>query len=79
MLLIRPEVGEAVKTILYAYKDDAGDWERLGVWIDRIGWPRIFELTDIPFTRHHTDDYRGGRESLNASIQVHFCYQVRSL
>ena len=31
------------------------------------GLPRFFELTDIPFTRHYMNDYRGGRNSLNAS------------
>ena len=40
--------------------------ERNSEWIKRIGWPRFFELTDIPFTRHHIDDYRGGWDSLNA-------------
>ena len=41
-----PEVPRAiVKTILGAYKEDARDWERINDWIDRIGWPRFFELT----------------------------------
>jgi sulfite reductase beta subunit len=44
-------VAEIVKTILYAYKDDARDWERMGEWIDRIGWPRFFEITGLAFTR----------------------------
>jgi sulfite reductase beta subunit len=67
-----PEVGEVVKTILYAYKDNARDWERVGEWIERIGWPRFFELIDVPFTRHHIDDFRGGRHALNASTHIHF-------
>jgi sulfite reductase beta subunit len=66
-----PEVAEAVKTILYAYKENARDWERMGEWIDRIGWPRFFELTDLPFTKHHIDDWRGARSSLNASSHVY--------
>ena len=66
-----PEVAEAVKTILYAYKDNARDWERMGEWIDRIGWPRFFELTELPFTKHHIDDWRGARGSLNASSHVY--------
>ncbi len=67
-----PEVAEIVKKILYAYKEDARDWERVGEWIDRIGWPRFFEMTDMAFTKHHIDDYRGGREALNASTHIHF-------
>jgi len=66
-----PEVAEAVKTSLYASKDNARDWERMGEWIERIGWPRFFELTDLPFTKHHIDDWRGARGSLNASSHVY--------
>ena len=44
----------------------------LGETIERIGWPRFFALTDILFTRHHIDDDRGGRESLNVSTHIHF-------
>jgi sulfite reductase beta subunit len=61
-----------VKRILHAYKSDARAWERVGEWIDRIGWPRFFEMTELPFTRYHIDDWRGGRSSLNASSHVHF-------
>jgi len=67
-----PEVGAVVKKILYAYKEDARHFERVGEWIDRIGWQRFFEMIDTPFTHHHIDDFRGGRASLNASAHVHF-------
>jgi sulfite reductase beta subunit len=67
-----PEVTEVVKTILYAYKEDGQAWERLGEWIDRIGWPRFFEMTGLAFTKHQIEDWRGGRSSLNASAHIHF-------
>ncbi len=67
-----PEVAEVVKTILKAYKEDARYWERMSEWIDRIGWPRFFEMTNLPFTKHHIEDWRGGRNSLNMSSHVHF-------
>ena len=67
-----PEAAEIVKKILYAYKEDGRPWERMGEWIDRIGWPRFFEMTDLAFTRHHIDDWRGARRSLNASAHIHF-------
>lgn len=67
-----PEVAEIVKKILAAYKEDGRPWERMSEWIDRIGWPRFFELTSLPFTKHHIEDWRGGRNSLNQSSQVHF-------
>ncbi|MBT7941937.1 MAG: dissimilatory-type sulfite reductase subunit beta [Alphaproteobacteria bacterium] len=67
-----PEVAEVVKNILYAYKEDARDFERVGEWIDRIGWPRFFEMADLQFTHHLIDDYRGGRTTLNSSTHIHF-------
>ncbi len=67
-----PEVGEVVMKILSAYKEDARAWERMNEWIDRIGWPRFFELTGLPFTKYHLEDWAGNRQALNASAQVHF-------
>jgi dissimilatory sulfite reductase beta subunit len=67
-----PEVAEVVTRILRVYKADARSWERLSDWIDRIGWPRFFEKTDLPFTKYHIDDWRGGRSTLNASAHIRF-------
>ena len=67
-----PEVGAVVKKILAVYKADAQAWERIGDWIDRIGWPRFFEKTGLPFTKFHIDDWRGSRSTLNASAHIRF-------
>ncbi len=67
-----PEATAIVKRILRAYQQDARDWERIGEWIERIGWPRFFELTGLPFTRYHIDNWRGARASLNASTHLRF-------
>ncbi len=67
-----PEVAAIVKKILRVYKQDAHDWERMGEWVERIGWPRFFELTELPFTKYHLDNWRGSRASLNASTHVRF-------
>lgn len=67
-----PEVEEAVMKILTAYKDGGKDFERVGEWIDRIGWPKFFEVTELAFTKHHIDDWHGARKSLNASTHIHF-------
>ncbi|MBI5163128.1 MAG: dissimilatory-type sulfite reductase subunit beta [Magnetospirillum sp.] len=67
-----PEVAEVVKQILAAYKQDARPWERMNEWIGRIGWPRFFEMTGLPFTKYHIDNWRGGRSNLNASTHLHF-------
>lgn len=67
-----PEVAGVVRKILDTYKNDARDYERMGEWIERIGWTRFFELTDLPFTRYHIDNWRGARNSLNASAHIRF-------
>jgi dissimilatory sulfite reductase beta subunit len=41
-------------------------------WIDRIGWPRFFEKTGLPFTKYLIDDWRGSRNTLNASTHIRF-------
>lgn len=67
-----PEASNYVKLILRTYQKDARPWERVGEWIERIGWPRFFELTGLPFTKFHIDNWRGARSSLNASAHLHF-------
>jgi sulfite reductase beta subunit len=67
-----PEVAVVVKKILLAYKEDGRDWERMSEWIDRIGWPRFFEVTGLPFTRYHIDNWKGSRATLNASTHIRF-------
>ncbi|OIP17865.1 MAG: sulfite reductase, dissimilatory-type beta subunit [Betaproteobacteria bacterium CG2_30_59_46] len=67
-----PEVGAVVKNILRVYKQDGKPWERMSDWIDRIGWPRFFEKTGLPFTKYHIDDWRGARATLNASTHIRF-------
>jgi len=67
-----PEATAVVKKILKVYKGDAKDWERMNEWIDRIGWPRFFELTGLAFTKYHVDDWRGSRKTLNSSTHIRF-------
>ena len=67
-----PEVADAVKNILAVYKEDGKDWERMGDWVERIGWPAFFEKTGLPFTKYHIDNWRGGRANLNASAHIRF-------
>jgi len=67
-----PEATAIVKKILKVYKENARDYERINDWIDRIGWPRFFEQTELPFTKFHIDNWRGSRQSLNASTYIRF-------
>jgi sulfite reductase beta subunit len=65
-----PEVGEAVKTIIEVYRKGGRPYERLGEWVERIGWKRFFELTGFPFTKYHIDDFKNARATLNTSTHV---------
>jgi dissimilatory sulfite reductase beta subunit len=53
-----PEVVDAVVNIVNVYAQNARKFERMGEWIERIGWPRFFKLTGIEFTRYHIDDFK---------------------
>ncbi len=59
-----PETVEAVVNILETYAKGAKDWERVGEWIERIGWPRFFRETGIEFTKYHIDDFKGSARTL---------------
>jgi sulfite reductase beta subunit len=53
-----PEVVEAVRKIVDVWAKGARRFERMGEFINRIGWPKFFELADIEFQKEHIDDYR---------------------
>jgi len=65
-----PEVVDAVKTIVEAWKGGARKYERVGEWIQRIGWPRFFEITGFEFTKYHIDDFTHAGETFHRSTQL---------
>ncbi len=65
-----PDTVAAVKKIVEVYRDNARKFERLGEMIERIGWPKFFELTGFEFTKYHIDDFTHAGESYKRS--VHF-------
>jgi sulfite reductase beta subunit len=65
-----PEVVEAVSRLVKVYVAHARKFERMGEWIQRIGWRRFFDLAEIEFTRYHIDDFRHAGETYRRS--VHF-------
>ena len=62
-----PEVVEAVKNIVEVYAKDARKHERVGEWIDRIGWESFFKKTGIPFSHQHIDDFTFARDTFRTS------------
>jgi sulfite reductase beta subunit len=67
-----PEVVDAVVHIVDVYAANARKFERMGEWIERIGWPRFFELTGIPFTRYHIDDFQHAGLTYARSTHIRF-------
>jgi len=63
-----PEVVQAVKTIVEVYAAGARPFERVGEWIDRIGWPKFFDLTGFTFTKYHIDDFKLASKTFRTSM-----------
>ena len=53
-----PEVTEAVRNIVEIWADGAHKYERMGEFIERIGWPKFFKLAGIEFAKEHIDDFK---------------------
>ncbi len=62
-----PKVIAALKNILDTYAKGARKHERMGEWIERIGWERFFSLTGIEFTYQHIDDFTFMRDTMRTS------------
>jgi sulfite reductase beta subunit len=67
-----PEVVEAVKNIVDTWIANARKHERMGEWIERIGWPKFFKLTGIEFQKEHIDDFK--HAGLTYKRSVHLTY-----
>ncbi len=62
-----PKVVAAVKHIVEVYASHARKHERLGEWIERIGWERFFSLTGIDFTFQSIDDFTFMRDTMRTA------------
>jgi sulfite reductase beta subunit len=67
-----PTTVKAVKNILETYASDARKYERIGEWVERIGWERFFGKTGIEFTHQHIDDYRLAVTTWRTTTQFKF-------
>ena len=65
-----PEVVEADRHLVEVYAKHARKHERMGEWIERIGWPRFFKLTGLPFTKYHIDDFTHAGETYKRSVHL---------
>ena len=67
-----PETVAAIRKILTKYAEGANKYERVGEWVERIGWEKFFEICEIPFTFQHIDDYRWAYETYRTSMHFKF-------
>ncbi|MBT8379051.1 MAG: dissimilatory-type sulfite reductase subunit beta [Ignavibacteria bacterium] len=65
-----PEVVEAVKSLVEIWAANAKPYERMGEWINRIGWPRFFRMTGIEFEKEHIDDFKHAGLTFKRSAQL---------
>ncbi len=65
-----PEVVQAVRKIVEVWAAHARPFERMGEFIERIGWPRFFKLTGIEFTKQHIDDFKHAGLTYKRSAQL---------
>jgi sulfite reductase beta subunit len=67
-----PEVNDVVGRILAVYAKEGRPWERLGEWIDRVGWKHFFAATGLEFEKDMIDTYRHARTTFNQSAHIRF-------
>jgi sulfite reductase beta subunit len=42
----------------------------MGEWIERIGWPKFFEMIGQEFTKYHIDDFKHAGETFKRTAQL---------
>ncbi len=67
-----PEVTAAVKNLVDVWSKNAKPYERMGEFIERIGWSRFFKMTGIPFSKEHIDDYKYAGLSYRRTAQIKY-------
>jgi sulfite reductase beta subunit len=65
-----PETVEAVRNIVDIWVKNARKYERMGEFIDRIGWPKFFKMAGIEFSKEHIDDYKYAGLTYKRSAQL---------
>jgi len=67
-----PEVTEAVRSIVELWAANAHKYERMGEWIERIGWPKFFRMSGIEFRKEHIDDFKHAGLTFKRSTHLTF-------
>jgi dissimilatory sulfite reductase beta subunit len=67
-----PEVTSAIRNLVELWAKNARKYERMGEWINRIGWPRFFKMAGIEFTKMHIDDFKHAGLTFKRSTHLTF-------
>jgi sulfite reductase beta subunit len=67
-----PEVVDAVKGLVDLWAANARKYERMGEWIERIGWPKFFRMSGIEFEKEHIDDFKHAGLTYKRSTHLTF-------
>ncbi|MBD3331577.1 dissimilatory-type sulfite reductase subunit beta [candidate division GN15 bacterium] len=67
-----PEVTAAVRNLVELWAKNARKHERMGEWINRIGWPKFFKMAGIEFTKMHIDDFKHAGLTFKRSAHLTF-------
>ncbi len=67
-----PEVVEAVRGLVELWAANARKYERMGEWIERIGWPKFFRMAGIEFQSEHIDDFKHAGLTFKRSTHLTF-------
>jgi len=67
-----PEVVGAVKNLVELWAANAKKYERMGEWINRIGWPKFFRMAGIEFQKEHIDDFKHAGLTFKRSTHLTF-------
>ena len=65
-----PSVVNAIVNIIEVWRKDAHNYERIGEWIERIGWPNFFKKTGIEFQKEHIDDFKNAGLTFKRSTHL---------
>jgi len=67
-----PEVTDAVRHLVDLWAANARKYERMGEWIERIGWPKFFKMSGLEFKKEHIDDFKHAGLTYKRSTHLTF-------
>ncbi len=67
-----PEVTDAIRHLVELWAANANKYERMGEWIERIGWPKFFRMSGLEFKKEHIDDFKHAGLTFKRSTHLTF-------